>query len=287
MLTLELMRHLWPNGNKKVSGLIEGIVATAPAVFAKYGFDSDLVIAHAMAQFSHECGAGLEMVENTNYSASRACAVWPNRFHSETDCYAKVDSFPGDPQFHTKLIDHVYGGRMGNAPYPSHDGSNNIGRGFSQITGHDGYLAVKNKTGIDLIAHPEYASDPRYALECGVADFVICGCLPYAQKDDLLGVSSMLNVGHYVSDPAKVVGYNERKIWLAHLKKDLADPQFRSAQAAPPIVSAVTPAPTPVSVLVHTPDLVLPPTPTIAPDAPPSPKKAEGFWDYIAQHLKP
>ena len=161
---------------------------------------------------------------------------------------------------------------MGNAPYPSHDGSNNVGRGFSQITGHDGYLAVKNKTGIDLIGHPEYASDPRYALECGVADLVICGCLPYAQKDDLLGVSSMLNVGHLVSDPAKVVGYNERKIWLAHWKKDLADPQFRSAaQAEQPTAAA------PARVLAHTPELVLPPAPTVAPDAPPSPKKSESF----------
>src|SRR5690242_9820903 len=112
MLTLDLMRRLWPSGNGKVPGLLEGIVAAAPTVFPKYGLTSPLVVAHAMAQFSHECGAGLEMVENINYSASRACQVWPNRFRDETDCYAKVGSFAGDPDFKIKLIDSVYGNRM-------------------------------------------------------------------------------------------------------------------------------------------------------------------------------
>ena len=64
MLTLEIMHVMWPNGNNTVSGLVEGMIDAAPAVFAKYGLNSELVIAHAMAQFSHECGAGSEMTEN-------------------------------------------------------------------------------------------------------------------------------------------------------------------------------------------------------------------------------
>jgi putative chitinase len=91
MLTLEIMHAMWPNGNNSVPGLVEGIVAAAPAVFAKYGLNSDLVIAHAMAQFSHESGAGNEMVENINYTAKRACQVWPSRFRSEADCFANSD----------------------------------------------------------------------------------------------------------------------------------------------------------------------------------------------------
>ena len=62
MLTLEMLQRLWPHGDTKVPGLIEGIAAAAPTVFPEFGLNSDLVIAHAMAQFSHECDAGLEMV---------------------------------------------------------------------------------------------------------------------------------------------------------------------------------------------------------------------------------
>ena len=71
MLTLKIMQTMWPHGNNKVPGLIEAIAAAAPTVFPKYGLTSDLLIAHAMAQFSHECGAGNDMVENINYT--RAC----------------------------------------------------------------------------------------------------------------------------------------------------------------------------------------------------------------------
>src|SRR5450755_2246321 len=106
MLTLEIMHAMWPNGDNRVPGLVEGIVAAAPAIFAEYGLNSDLVVAHAMAQFSLECGAGTEMVENINYTAARACQVWPSRFSSEADCYAKVGSSAGDPDFRIKLIDN-------------------------------------------------------------------------------------------------------------------------------------------------------------------------------------
>jgi putative chitinase len=52
MLTTDMMYAMWPNGNNQVAGLLDGIGAAAAAVFPKYGLNSDLVIAHAMAQFS-------------------------------------------------------------------------------------------------------------------------------------------------------------------------------------------------------------------------------------------
>ena len=36
MLTLEIMHTMWTHGNNSVAGLVEGIVATAPAVFATF-----------------------------------------------------------------------------------------------------------------------------------------------------------------------------------------------------------------------------------------------------------
>jgi putative chitinase len=213
MLTLEIMLSMWPDGNKTVPGLLEATAGAAAAVFAEYGLNGDLVIAHAMAQFSHECGAGQEMVENINYTAKRACQVWPSRFKSESDCYTRVGSFAGDPGFATKLIDNVYGGRNGNRP-GTQDGSMYIGRGFTQVTGRQNYEKVGAKVGLDLLATPDLVNAAGNALECGVASFVLCGCLPFAQADDVDKVTQCLNGGS--------TGIDARKVWLARWKAALA-----------------------------------------------------------------
>lgn len=207
MLELSHLQKLWPHGDAQVAGLIEGVAKSAPVVFPKYGLTNDLAIAHAMAEFSEECGAGTEMMENMNYSAARLLQVFPTHF-----THYQAIMFQHNPK---QIADHAYGGRMGNAPPPSDDGWNFRGQGFSQLTGRNNYTALSKKIGLDLIGHPELIRDPEHALECGVGDFVLCGCLPYALKDDLVGVSSMLNVGHYVSNSTQINGFSMRKNWLA------------------------------------------------------------------------
>lgn len=204
-LTLAMMHRRWPAGNSHVPGLVEGIAEAAATVFPKYELTTPLVVAHAMAQFSLECGAGEEMVENLSYSALRLQQVWPSRFNAHN-----ANDYAHSPQ---KLANHVYGGRMGNAPEPSDDGWNFRGRGLSQVTGRDGYGKLAAKTGLDLLNHPELLSDPQHALECGVADFIICGCLPHAIADDVNAVTKALNGGY--TDLA------QRKQWLRLWKREL------------------------------------------------------------------
>ncbi|MEA2940000.1 MAG: putative chitinase [Bradyrhizobium sp.] len=76
----DALMRLWPNGDQKIAGLRAGMIETAQSVFAKYGISSPLLIAHVMAQISHECGAGHDVVENLNYRAGRMMQVWPSRF---------------------------------------------------------------------------------------------------------------------------------------------------------------------------------------------------------------
>lgn len=201
------LNALWKSGDAVVPGLRAGIIKSAIDVFAKYGVSTDLVVCMIFGQFSAETGAGHDMEENMNYNAARLLQVFPTHFsHGQAIEYAH------NPR---QVADHAYGGRMGNAPPPSDDGFNYRGRGLSQVTGRDGYAALAKKTGLDLISVPELIIEPDTALECGVADFVLCGCMPYAIKNDLVGVSSMLNVGHYTSNTAHINGWHDRVTWTS------------------------------------------------------------------------
>lgn len=192
---------MWPQGDDKISGLVDGIAASAPAILVKYGLATDLLIAHAMAQFSHECNAGNEVVENLNYSAQGLIKTWPSRFTA-----ANADGFAHNQQ---KIANEVYNGRMGNRP-GTDDGWNFRGRGGSQVTGRDGYDKLGGKIGLDLIASPDLVNDSRHFFECAVADFVLCGCLPFAAEDDVAGVTYHLNGGY--------IGLSARTEWLARWK---------------------------------------------------------------------
>jgi putative chitinase len=204
-LTLDIIQRQWPHGDQHVPGLVEGLVAAAPTVFAKYGLTTPLTVAHAMAQFSHECGAGLEMVENLNYRAEQLRSQWPSHFTGDMP-----ERYAHNPRM---IADIAYGGRMGNAPPPSDDGWNFRGRGLSQVTGREGYAKLAEKSGLDLLDNPGFLSDPAHALDCGVADFVLCGCLPRAVADDIVGVTKALNGG--------TIGLPARTAWLAAWKKVL------------------------------------------------------------------
>jgi len=203
----DALTRLWPNGDQKVPGLRAGIIASAPAVFAKYNIRSPLGLAHLMAQISHECGAGRDVVENLNYSAGRMMQVWPSRFPT----LASAEPYAHNPR---ALANKVYNGRMDNRD-GSDDGWNFRGRGASQTTGREGYRRVSQATGLDVVSHPDYLIDPRYFLECGVSDFVNCGCLPFAEADDILNVTRRLNGG--------TIGLAERKVWLSKWKAALGD----------------------------------------------------------------
>lgn len=207
MAFINTLYNLWPNGDERVPGLRDGIAHSAPAVFDKYNIDTPLVVAHVMAQISHECGAGHDVIENMNYTAQRIREVWPSRFPS----VASAAPYAHNPR---ALANKVYNGRMGNR-IGSDDGWNFRGRGGSQTTGREGYERVAEQTGFDVVTHPELLIDPGHFLECAVSDFINCGCLPYARKNDLYNVTRRLNGG--------TIGLADRALWLTRWRKALGD----------------------------------------------------------------
>jgi putative chitinase len=192
-LSLETMHRRWPNGDQHIPGLIEGIVASAPAVFEKYGIaDKPMAVAHFMAQASEECGQGLEMIESLNYTAARLRIIFPKHF---------TPSMAQRWAHNEKMIGEIaYGGRMGNVPPPSTDGYDYRGQGLTQVTGRDGATALQkmldqHNAGFNVVDNPELIIDPAHTLECGIADWIVCGCLPFAMADDLVNETKRLNGG--------------------------------------------------------------------------------------------
>lgn len=206
-LTLAMLMKHWPHGDRVVPGLLEGIIVAASQVFDKYGLTA-LAQAHFLGQASLECGCGTEMSENLSYTAGRLIEVWPKHFnHDNAWVYAH------NPQ---KLADYIYEppihNDLGNLPN-SGDGYSFRGRGLSQVTGREAYVRLGAKLGLDLGNHPELVNDPAHALECGVADFVLCGCLPFALADNIYEVTQRLNGGQ--TDAGQRVTYT--KIWKGEL----------------------------------------------------------------------
>lgn len=211
-LTLAALQRHWPQADAHIPGVLEGIIAAAPIVFPKYGLNA-LAQAHFMGQSSLEWGCGTEAVENLSYTAGRLCVVWPRHFNADN-----AWQYAHNPQ---KLADFVYEppihGDLGNLAN-SADGFNFRGRGLSQVTGRSSYARLaaqlaKLGLSLDLLDHPELVNDPAHILECGVADFVLCGCLPFALADNLFEVTERLNGGQTDAD--------QRKVYTAIWKKEL------------------------------------------------------------------
>jgi len=210
-----------------------------------------------MAQISHECGAGHDVVENLNYTAARMMQVWPSRFPT----MASAAPYAGNPR---ALANKVYNGRMGNAA-GSDDGWTFRGRGAAQTTGREGYARLAKATGLDVVHFPDLVNDPLRFLECGVADFVLCGCLPFAKADDVLNVTRRLNGG--------TVGLAQRQAWLA---------KWKAALGSAPVVLAPVPANAPPAVVLpRSPAAAAPEPPPPAPHAPVGPEPS-GLGRFLA-----
>lgn len=229
----QTLRRLWPHGDSKIPGLIAGIASSSDRVFAKYGITTTLQIAHIMAQISHECGAGTEVVENLSYSAQRMTQVWPSRFPS----LASAIPYAHNPK---KLGNKVYGGRMGNRP-GTDDGSNFLGRGAAQTTGREGYEKLAAKTGLDLLNNPDLINEPENFLDCGIADFIICGCLQYCSPKPGLPDGDIRAVTHHLN--GGYIGLSERQAWFAKWKAALRAVSVAAPRPAAAPAMALLPAP--------------------------------------------
>jgi putative chitinase len=203
----------WRVDEPAVLALVNGILATQDEAFSTYGITQDIHIVHLMAQLSHESGEGTEMIESLNYKPAALLSQWPHHFTpAQAMAFGRTVAHPADQKMIGEL---AYGGRMGNAPAPSEDGYKYRGGGFIQTTGRNGYRDLGKLTGLDLVGSPELVTDPAHAFVCAVAEFVnYPGMLGHCETDNLLAVSALINVGHLVTNPNDVIGFQDRAAQL-------------------------------------------------------------------------
>jgi putative chitinase len=142
---------------EKLKGHIpDAVIAQIPDTAAKFEINTPLRLAHFLAQCGHESGGFRLTKENLNYSAKGLNGTFKKYFPTE----AAAKPYERQP---AKIANKVYGGRMGNGPESSGEGSKFCGRGYIQLTGKDNYTAFGKSINEDIAANPTWVAE-KYAL---------------------------------------------------------------------------------------------------------------------------
>ena len=158
---LALMAHVAGRApDAVITDMARSLAVHAP----EYGQDATRErLAEFVAQIAHETGGFRVFVENLNYRASVLTRQWPSHFTP-----AQAQAAVGNP---VEIASRAYGGRMGNAPYPSDDGFRYRGRGALQLTGRAAYRRYGELTGLPLESNPDLAADPASSVLIAMAFF--------------------------------------------------------------------------------------------------------------------
>lgn len=154
-----------------------------------YGQDASKPrIAEFVAQIANETGGFRAFVENLNYRASVLVRQWPSHFTP-----AQAAAAVGNP---VEIASRAYGGRGGNAPYPSHDGYTYRGRGALQLTFRNNYRHFGQLTGLPLEEQPDLAADPADSVLIALAFFKEGNVNHYIDAGNFKAARGITNAGN-------------------------------------------------------------------------------------------
>lgn len=145
--------------NLNLAGLVgkipDAVLAQIPATAAEFGINTNLRLAHFLAQCALESTGFTATVENLSYSAQRIPQVFGKYFRN-------IDPAPYARNAQ-KLGSRVYANRMGNGDEASGDGFRFRGRGYIQLTGKNNYTRFSQFVGEDCVANPDLVAT-KYPL---------------------------------------------------------------------------------------------------------------------------
>jgi len=124
--------------------------AMAAKHFVDFGMTTAPRIAEFIAQTCNETGGFRFFEEKLGYRAATLRKLWPKRFTPE-----QAEAAVGNP---VEIASRAYGGRMGNAAWPSTEGHTYRGRGDLQLTGKENYTRFGTLLGLDLVGNPDLAA---------------------------------------------------------------------------------------------------------------------------------
>ena len=169
------------------------LTAKYQSLFNKFNVNTQLRLAHFLGQLQHE--SGLKPIEeNFRYSAKRLTEVFGKYFPT----LEIANQYAMQPQ---KIANRVYSGRMGNGNEASGDGYRFRGRGMIMITGKNNYKALtewakKNGIDADYINNPDLLLRESDSIISALWFWSVNNINQYADKDDILSVSRIVNVGN-------------------------------------------------------------------------------------------
>ncbi len=114
---------------------------------AVFGLNTNLRLAHFLAQIDIESARFKKTEENLNYSEKRLIEVFPGRFNESNAVY-----YARKP---IKIANRAYANKGGNRNEASGDGHRFRGRGYLQLTLADNYVAFGEEVKEDLVKNPD------------------------------------------------------------------------------------------------------------------------------------
>lgn len=168
--------------------------------FAKYDINTPERQAAFIGQCAHESANFKTLEENLNYKPEALMRVWPSRFPD----LPTAMKYAHDP---IKIANKVYGGRMGNGPEESGEGSKYHGRGLIQLTGKENYANCGSGIGVDLLSNPGLLNTPEYAALSAGWFWNKKGLNALADAGDFETMTKRINGG--------LIGLDDRKAKIA------------------------------------------------------------------------
>lgn len=170
----------YPDGDGRAEAQLQAIIALGPMLhpmLVEHDLNKPLRAQHFLAQVCHET-AGLAVLEEAS----------------------------GD----------AYEGRQDLGNVEAGDGPRFKGRGVFQLVGRTNYAGCAKALGLDLLGNPAMAAEPVVALRIACAYWNRSNLSSYADVDDLVAVSKVLNTGR--NGLTMPNGLRNRQAYLSTIK---------------------------------------------------------------------
>ena len=191
------------------------------SLLEKGGISTPLRKAHFFAQGKVEADLKPK-IESMNYSVEGLISGFGRHRISIEDA-KKFGRTITQKANQKEIANRLYGGEWGRINLgntQTNDGWLLRGAGIYQITGRANYQKLSDDTGIDFVNHPELILEETNSLIAAIWFWNNRGLNKYADKDDVLSISKIINLGN-VKAKGTPKHLAERKQWAETYKTKL------------------------------------------------------------------